>query len=33
MNLFRNLSRMEAAMIAAALLMMIAPLVPYALLG
>ena len=33
MTLFRNLSRMEAAMIATALLMTIAPLVPYALLG
>jgi hypothetical protein len=33
MTSFRNLSRMEAAMIGAALLMTIAPLLPYALLG
>jgi len=33
MTSFRNMSRMEAAMIGAALLMTIAPLLPYALLG
>ena len=33
MTLFRNLSRMEAAVIGRRLLMTIAPLVPYALLG
>jgi hypothetical protein len=33
MTSFRNLGRMETAMLGAALLMTIAPLVPYALLG
>jgi hypothetical protein len=33
MIMFRNLSRMEAALIATTLLMTLAPLVPYALLG
>jgi hypothetical protein len=33
MTLFRNLSRMETAMIVTGLVMTIAPLVPYALLG
>jgi hypothetical protein len=33
MTLFNKLSRMEAAVIGTALLMTLAPLVPYALLG
>jgi hypothetical protein len=33
MTMFRNLSRMETALIGTALLMTLAPLVPYALFG